>query len=98
MEDVTQSPTLFSAASIEALLDAGVRSVQSTPLVSCNGTVLGIISTHWALPGCPSLQSLRQLDLLARTVANFLESLGWDSLLCHTTPNDAVRPNSTSEY
>ena len=53
--------------------EAGIRSMQSTPLVSRGGHVLGMISTHWRRPHQPSQQALNLLDILARQVADLLE-------------------------
>ncbi|MFF7752388.1 GAF domain-containing protein [Streptomyces sp. NPDC007971] len=42
---------------------AGVRSVQSTPLVDRAGRLMGMISTHTSQPGRPSDQDLRVMEL-----------------------------------
>ncbi|MER5943279.1 GAF domain-containing protein [Streptomyces sp. NPDC001928] len=42
---------------------AGVRSVQSTPLVDHTGGLMGMISTHLSQPGRPSDQDLRIMEL-----------------------------------
>jgi signal transduction histidine kinase len=47
--------------------------VQSTPLLSRNGRVLGMISTHWSEPHQPSERDLGLLDILARLAADLLE-------------------------
>jgi GAF domain-containing protein len=46
VEDVTQSDIFVGQPSLQALLGAGVRAVQSTPLTSSAGQVFGMISTH----------------------------------------------------
>ncbi len=51
----------------------GIRAVQSTPLVSRSGVVLGVISTHWRQPHQPSDRELRMLDVLARQAADLME-------------------------
>jgi len=73
VEDVTASPIFRGTPALEVLLNAGVRAVQSTPLVSPSGSVLGILSTHWCLPWRPSRRELFRLDLLARSAAEWLE-------------------------
>src|SRR5205085_8435956 len=50
-----------------------VRAVQSTPLISSNGKVLGVISTHFGTTRRPTEQELRLMDLLARQTADYLE-------------------------
>jgi GAF domain-containing protein len=47
IEDVTQSKIFAGQAALKVLLDAGVRAVQSTPLLSSSGKLLGMISTHF---------------------------------------------------
>ncbi len=39
--------TLYDAGSREAMLRAQALSVQSTPIVSSSGTLLGVVSTHY---------------------------------------------------
>ncbi len=67
------SSDIYSEESKRVLREAGVRAVQSTPLVTRGGEVLGMLSTHWSDPHRPSEQSLRTLDLLARQAADLIE-------------------------
>ncbi|MBS0171047.1 MAG: PAS domain S-box protein [Nitrospira sp.] len=71
--DVAQSPLFAGEPSLNVLLAAGVRAVQSTPLISSAGAVLGMISTHFAAPHLPDQMALRLMDLLARQAADYLE-------------------------
>ncbi|MGK6353541.1 ATP-binding protein [Parapedobacter sp. DT-150] len=52
---------------------SGIRSVQTTPLVSRDGKVVGMISTHWKKVHRPSEHSLGLLDILARQAADLIE-------------------------
>ena len=52
---------------------AGIRSAQTTPLLSRDGRLLGMISTHWVEPHEPTERDLRLLDILARQAADLLE-------------------------
>src|SRR4029079_331553 len=52
---------------------AGIAAVQSTPLFSRNGRVLGMISTHWSEPHVPTARELGLLDILARQAADLFE-------------------------
>lgn len=52
---------------------SGVRAVQSTPLISRGGRVVGMISNHWREPHQPSERDLRLLDVLARQAADLIE-------------------------
>jgi two-component sensor histidine kinase len=73
VEDVTTSSIFAGRASRQVLLDAGVRAVISTPLMSSEGALLGVISTHFARPHRPAERQLRSADLLARQAASYLE-------------------------
>ncbi len=73
VDDITQSEIFAGQPSLRVLLDAGVRAVQSTPLISSTGRLLGMISTHFAEPHRPTQRGLSQLDLLARQAADYLE-------------------------
>ena len=66
-EDIQGKPDL------QAFRDAGIRSAQTTPLLSRNGKLLGMISTHWNAPHEPSSRDLRMLDIVARQAADILE-------------------------
>ena len=52
---------------------SNIRAVQSTPLVSRSGRLLGVISTHWREPHQPTERELRSLDVLARQAADLIE-------------------------
>ena len=52
---------------------AGFRAVQSTPLLSRLGELLGMLSTHFRKPHRLSLHDLRFTDLYARHLADILE-------------------------
>lgn len=73
VEDVRQSALFVGSPSLNAMNKAGVRAVQSTPLVSSSGTVLGVISTHFHTTCRPTEQEMRLMDLLARQAADYLE-------------------------
>ncbi|SDI49782.1 GAF domain-containing protein [Desulfosporosinus hippei] len=54
-------------------LQTGINAVQSTPLRSRNGRLIGMISTHWNGSHEPTERELRHLDVLARQVADIIE-------------------------
>jgi two-component sensor histidine kinase len=58
---------------LEKFRQAGMRAVQSTPLMSRGGQILGMISTHWRQPTRPKEQDLHYLDILARQAADLIE-------------------------
>ena len=51
---------------------AGVRGVQSTPLRSRTGRLLGMLSTHWRTPHTPTEDDFRCFDVLARQAADLI--------------------------
>ena len=48
----------------------GVRAVQSTPLIDRNGTVFGVLSTHFRTPHQPTEHELHLIDVFARLLAD----------------------------
>lgn len=56
-----------------AYLRAGIRAVQSTPLLSRDGNLLGMISTHWSAPHAAEESELIRFDVLARQAADLIE-------------------------
>ena len=72
IEDVTSSP-VFDDSSRAAMLAAEARAVQSTPLVSRSGKVLGMFSTHYRTARKPADRDLRMIDILARQAADLIE-------------------------
>ena len=73
VEDITESEIYAGKPSLSMMLKADVRAVQSVPLLSSFGQLLGTISTHFSEPHRPSEQELRLMDLLARQTADYLE-------------------------
>jgi|SRR5215469_1553524 len=95
VNDVTCSPIFANSPSLEILLEAKVRRVQSVPLVGHNGAILGVISTHFCQPADPSRNSVIEssvncLDLFSKRVADFMEAWAPKTLLggASCTPSD----------
>ena len=84
VEDVTTSPILAGSASLTVLLAAGVRAVQSTPLIDRAGRFLGLISTHYRAPHRFAETELVALDMLARHAADAIERQRADELLARS--------------
>jgi len=72
VEDVENSPIFAGTAALEMQLKAGVRAVQSTPLFSRSGVLVGVFSTHYKTRHRPDDRELRMLDLLARHAADII--------------------------
>jgi PAS domain S-box-containing protein len=74
VDDVLNSPIFVGTPALEVMVAAGTRAVQSTPLVSRSGRVLGMFSTHYQhAPQQPSDRASRLLDILARQAADLIE-------------------------
>ncbi len=73
IEDVEQSPVFAGTPALDIQRRAGVRAVQSTPLISRSGKPVGMFSTHYRTPQRPDDRALRLLDLLARQAADIIE-------------------------
>jgi signal transduction histidine kinase/CheY-like chemotaxis protein/PAS domain-containing protein len=73
VSDVSDSPMLKGTMDLVAYLETGIRSVQTTPLVSRTGRLVGMLSTHWDRPHTPPERDLRNLDILARQAADLIE-------------------------
>lgn len=73
ISDVEQSPVFIGTRGLEMQRRAGVRAVQSTPVISRTGKPLGMFSTHFKTPHQPDEPTLKLLDLLARQAADIIE-------------------------
>lgn len=71
--DVEDSELFAGAEALAVLRAAGVRSVQSTPMMSRAGKPVGVLSTHWGKPYCPDERDLWRIDLLVRQAADLIE-------------------------
>ena len=71
VEDVQVDETF--AAHRQVAAEAGFRSVQSTPLISHEGELLGVLSTHFRRPHRPSNTDLRLTDLYIRHATQMVE-------------------------
>lgn len=70
--DVDKCETLRGTESLRQYHRSGIKAVQSTPLTSRSGRVIGMMSTHWREICEPDEQRLRLFDTLARQAADFV--------------------------
>jgi PAS domain S-box-containing protein len=70
--DVRNCDFMSGSDDLEGYLSAGIHAVQSTPLVSRTGDLLGMVSSHWREPHDLSASELRGLDVLARLAADLI--------------------------
>ncbi len=73
VEDVETSSLFAGTPSLDVMRKAGLRAVQSTPVISLTGTLLGILTTQWDVPYFFNEHDLWRIDLLARQVADLIE-------------------------
>jgi signal transduction histidine kinase len=73
VSDVDSSDFLSGSEDREIFLRLGVRAVQSMPLYSRTGELLGIISTYWSEPWQPPERAQRLLVILARQATDLIE-------------------------
>ena len=73
VEDVSRSELFAGTPALPVLLAANVMAVQSTPLVTRSGQILGMFSTHYKASYRPGDHELELLDALARQAADLLE-------------------------
>lgn len=73
--DVERCDFISCATAREDYRNAEIRAVQSTPLRSRTGELVGLLSTHWSAPYEPTDRDLRRFDVLARQAADLIERL-----------------------
>lgn len=72
-EEVATCSFMAGTPDRDVLLGGGIQAGQSTPLITRNGKLVGMISTHWGRPLRPTERELRMLDLIARSAADLIE-------------------------
>lgn len=71
--DLTECDWMRNSDDFAVYRQTGIRAVQSTPLVSRGGKLLGMISTHWREAHQPSERDFRMLDIIARQASDLIE-------------------------
>ena len=71
--DVEACDWMAGTGDLDGYRRSGIRAVQSTPLVSRSGRLLGMMSTHWHAPHQPSDRALSMVDVVARQAADLIE-------------------------
>jgi len=73
IEDVASHPVFKGTEARDVMMAAEARAVQSTPLISGGGELMGILSSHYRKQRRPSTSELRSVDVIARQAANLIE-------------------------
>src|SRR5262249_43081312 len=71
--DVGRCKFLRNKEHLAAFRKSGIRSVQSTPLISRTGSLVGMISNHWRTEHHPSNREVGLIDVLARQAADLID-------------------------
>jgi signal transduction histidine kinase len=74
IEEVIGFPGLEGTAAGEAALADGIRATQSTPMICHKGLTVGVLSTQFNKPHCPTDEELKMIDVLAWIAADFVET------------------------
>lgn len=91
IKDVQIDPTFVEHREIAK--NAGFRAVQSTPLFSLDGTLLGMLSTHFKKPHLPHEKYLHMLDLYALQAAHVIELMRGKAVLADDPPVASLTPS-----
>lgn len=73
VSDVASDAIFVGTEAARVMQEAGARAVQSTPLISVTGQVLGMLSTHFDHPHRPADAELALVDRIAARAASWLE-------------------------
>jgi hypothetical protein len=68
--DVEEAPFIRGTIDLRVFRDAGIRAIQTTPLVARDRRLVGMISTHWRQSHTLDAGELERFDVLAREVAD----------------------------
>ena len=73
VSDIETCDFMAATEDLRVYRQTAIRAVQSTPLHSRTGQIVGMISTHWRERHAPSERDLRIFDVLARQAADLIE-------------------------
>ncbi len=75
IEDIAESAVFAGSPAREVVLASGARAVQSTPLCSRSGHLLGMLSTHYKTQRRPDERDLLFIDMLSQQIGDMLEHM-----------------------
>lgn len=81
VDNVEESPFFKDSPALKEFQKAGVKAVQSTPLMSRTGQPVGTIATHYKNTNIPNHDTFRYFDLLARQAADIIARLRFEQKL-----------------
>lgn len=74
VDDIANDPIFRGTKSGEVVLAEGIRAVQSIPLRTSAGQLMGMLSTHFQAPGPPRHKLSAVTDTFAQQVADLIQS------------------------
>ena len=80
-EDITAKPGFAGKPSFAAQLEAGIRAVQSTPIINRQSKPIGLLSTYLRSPGKPDEHTFAFLDLLVHEAAEIFDRVKSEEIL-----------------
>jgi two-component system, cell cycle sensor histidine kinase and response regulator CckA len=92
--DVRDCDFMAGSDVLQVYLSAGIKAVQTTPLVSRAGVLVGMVSTHWREIHEPTASELRALDVLARMAADLIERSRVEEALRESQQHLALAQNA----
>ena len=73
VSDVARDPIFVGTPAAPVMAEAGVRAVQSTPLITPGGELVGMLSTHYPEVHHPSERDLERIARIAQRAAAWVE-------------------------
>ncbi len=73
VSDIETDMLLKDTPAQSVLREAGIRAVQSTPIISRKGRLLGVLTTQWGIPHASNEHELWRLDLLIGQAADLID-------------------------
>ncbi|WP_433629495.1 bacterio-opsin activator domain-containing protein [Halomicrococcus sp. NG-SE-24] len=73
IEDVERFSGLQGTTDREVALEDDIHAIQSTPMITRDGELVGVLSNQFPEPHRPSDRELRLIDMLAWTAAEFVD-------------------------
>ena len=77
LDDVAEDAIFQGTKSRDIILGEGVRAVQSIPLATASGQLVGVLSTHFRVAKPPHQQLFKITDAFAQEVAELIQSRAW---------------------
>jgi PAS domain S-box-containing protein len=96
--DVRHCDFMAGSSDLEICINAGIHAVQTTPLLSRSGVLLGMLSTHWGELHELTAAESRFLDILARLAADLIERAQTKNALREREEDFHLFVNNVREY